>query len=543
MRRLKTRGIGFIMIIGFLSSVLPAQAQDVETSMIKYGRLMQLIENFYVDTANIDKLTESAVVEVLGKLDPHSVYISKDEVEEMNEPLEGNFEGIGISFNILRDTLRVVTTIPGGPSEKAGLLPGDCIVVIDGKPVAGTGLKNNEVMNMLRGEKGTLVKLKIKRVNNSDLLSFTIVRDKIPIYSLDASYMLNDESGYIKLNRFSATTTEEFSNAIKKLKENPKFKNLVLDLRGNGGGYLKAAIEMADQFLGPQHLVVYTKGVHEPRKDYRSSAFGEFEQGRLVVLIDEGSASASEIVAGAIQDWDRGIIVGRRSFGKGLVQQPFPLTDGSVIRLTTAHYYTPSGRGIQKPYDKGVDEYRKDYLNRFENGELFTRDSVHLDKRQSFETLRNRRVVYGGGGVMPDIFVPIDTSSNYKFFNLLARQNILYSVSMDYMISKREEISKKYKGFDDFNENFEVPEYLIKKMGDEADKEKIEKDQASVDFARPLILKQVKALLARDLYGMDYYYRIQNQDDDAIGEALNILKERSGYEQLLAEQSNHAASL
>lgn len=540
MRRLKVRGIGFTMIIAFLLPVLPVHAQDVETSMIKYGRLMQLIENYYVDTANISKLTESAVVEVLGKLDPHSVYISKDEVEEMNEPLEGNFEGIGISFNILRDTLRVVTTIPGGPSEKAGLMPGDCIVMIDGKTVAGVGLKNKEVMSKLRGEKGTQVKLKIKRKKDPDLLSFTIVRDKIPLYSLDASYMLDDQSGYIKLNRFSATTTDEFSDAIKKLKKNPKFKNLVLDLRGNGGGYLKAAIEMVDQFLGPQHLVVYTKGVHEPRKDYKSSALGEFEQGRLIVLIDEGSASASEIVAGAIQDWDRGIIIGRRSFGKGLVQQPFPLTDGSIIRLTTAHYYTPSGRGIQKPYDRGVDEYRKDYLNRFENGELFTRDSIHLDKRQSFETLKNKRIVYGGGGVMPDIFVPMDTSSNYKFFNLLIRQNILYSITMDYMISNRDEISKKYKGFDDFQNNFEVPVLLIEKMMAEADQEKIEKDQTSVDFARPLILKQVKALLARDLYGMDYYYRVMNQDEDVIREALNVLKEPSEYEQLLASQSDHA---
>ena len=539
MRRLKVRGIGFTMIIAFLLPVLPVHAQDVETSMIKYGRLMQLIENYYVDTANISKLTESAVVEVLAKLDPHSVYISKDEVEEMNEPLEGNFEGIGISFNILRDTLRVVTTISGGPSEKAGLMPGDCIVMIDGKTVAGIGLKNNEVMSKLRGEKGTQVKLKIKRQKDQDLLSFTIVRDKIPLYSLDASYMLDDQSGYIKLNRFSATTTEEFSEAIKKLKKNPKFKNLVLDLRGNGGGYLKAAIEMVDQFLGPQHLVVYTKGVHEPRKDYKSSVFGEFEQGRLIVLIDEGSASASEIVAGAIQDWDRGIIIGRRSFGKGLVQHPFPLNDGSIIRLTTAHYYTPSGRGIQKPYDKGVDEYRKDYLNRFENGELFTRDSIHLDKRQSFETLKNKRIVYGGGGVMPDIFVPMDTSSNYKFFNLLIRLNILYSMSMDYMISNRDEISKKYTGFDDFQKNFEVPVPLIEKMIAEADKEKIERVQSSVDFARPLILKQVKALLARDLYGMDCYYRVMNQDEDVIREALNVLKEPSEYEQLLAAQSDH----
>jgi len=540
MRRLKVRGVGFIMTLALFLFVLPVHAQEIETSMIKYGRLMQLIENYYVDTANIDRLTENAVVEVLGKLDPHSVYISKDEVEEMNEPLEGNFEGIGISFNILRDTLRVVTTIPGGPSEKAGLMPGDRIVVIDGKPVAGTGLKNKDVMNMLRGEKGTQVKLKVQRQTGAEPLAFTIVRDKIPIYSLDASYMLDDQTGYIKLNRFSATTTEEFSEAIKKLKKRPEFKNLILDLRGNGGGYLKAAIELADQVLGPQQLVVYTEGVHEPRKDYKSSALGEFEQGKLVVLIDEGSASASEIVAGAVQDWDRGIIVGRRSFGKGLVQQPFPLTDGSMIRLTTAHYYTPSGRGIQKPYDKGVDEYRKDYLNRFESGELFTRDSIHVDKGQSFETLKNKRLVYGGGGVMPDVFVPMDTSSHYGFFNMLARQNILYSVSMDYMITNRDKISNRYKSFQEFREHFEVPDEVIDKMIAESDKEKIEKDSASVDFARPLILKQVKALLARDLYGPDFYYVILNQDEAIIREALQVLKEPAEYKQLLAERVNNA---
>lgn len=542
MRRFKASEIGFITVIVLFLSGFPVLAQDVEANMIKYGRLMQLIENYYVDTANINQLTESAVVEVLGKLDPHSVYISKEEVKEMNEPLEGNFEGIGISFNILRDTLIVVTTIPGGPSEKAGLMSGDKIMVIDDKPVAGTGLKNKDVMDMLRGAKGTRVKLKVKRQKEKDLLDFTIVRDKIPIHSLDASYMLNERTGYIKLNRFSATTTKEFSEAIKSLKKNPQFRNLVLDLRGNGGGYLKAAIEMADQFLGPQHLVVYTKGVHEQRKDYRSSVLGEFEQGRLVILIDEGSASASEIVAGAVQDWDRGIIIGRRSFGKGLVQQPFALTDGSVIRLTTAHYYTPSGRGIQKPYDKGVDEYRKDYMNRLENGELFTRDSIHLDKSQAFRTLKSKRVVYGGGGVMPDIFVPMDTSVYYKFYNLLIRKNILYSVSLDYMISSRKEVSKKYAGFRDFKENFEIGDDLIEKMIAEAEKEEIEKDEASVSFARPLIRRQVKALLARDLYGMDYYYRIINQDEPMLEEALKVLEESAEYEHVLAERLDHAGS-
>ncbi len=539
MKRCKAGRSGFIVIMILFLFGFHVLAQNVETNMIKYGRLMQLIESYYVDSANIDQLTESAVVEVLGKLDPHSIYISKDEVKEMNEPLEGNFEGIGISFNILRDTLIVVTTIPGGPSEKVGLMPGDKIVVIDDKPVAGIGLKNKDVMDRLRGAKGTRVRLKVRRQKDQELLDFTIIRDKIPIHSLDASYMLNEQTGYIKLNRFSATTTDEFARAIRDLKKERGFKNLILDLRGNGGGYLKAAIEMADQFLGPQHLVVYTRGKHEPRKDYKASAMGEFEQGRLVVLIDEGSASASEIVAGAVQDWDRGIIIGRRSFGKGLVQQPFPLTDGSVIRLTTAHYYTPSGRGIQKPYDRGVEEYRNDYMNRFEKGELFTRDSIHLDESQSFRTLKNKRIVYGGGGVMPDIFVPMDTSSHYKFYNLLVRQNILYSVSLDYLISNRKGVSEKYAGFRDFRENFEVGDELIGKMIAEAEKEKIEKDQASIDFARPLIRKQVKALLARDLYGMDYYYRVINQDEAVLEKALEVLGEPAEYEQLLAEKSDH----
>jgi len=540
MRRLKAGG--FILIIVLILFGTPVAAQQVEAAMIKYGRLMQLIENYYVDTANIDQLTESAIIGVLGKLDPHSIYISKDEVKEMNEPLEGNFEGIGISFNLLRDTLIVVTTIPGGPSEKAGLMPGDKIVVIDGKPVAGTGLKNKDVMDMLRGAKGTRVQLKVKRQKDQELLDFTIVRDKIPIHSLDASYMLNAQTGYIKLNRFSATTTDEFSRAIRNLKKDPKFRNLVLDLRGNGGGYLKAAIEMADQFLGPQHLVVYTKGIHEPRKDYRSSAAGEFETGRLVILIDEGSASASEIVAGAVQDWDRGIVIGRRSFGKGLVQQPFPLTDGSVVRLTTAHYYTPSGRDIQKPYDGGAEEYRNDYLNRFVKGELFTRDSVHFDPSQAFRTLKNKRVVYGGGGVMPDVFVPMDTSSHYKFFNLLVRKNILYSGALDYSISKRDEVFGKYPRFNEYQANFEIDEALIGKMIAEAGKEEIEKDDASVDFARPLIRKQVKALLARDLFGMDYYYQIINQDEPVLKKALDVLDGPAEYEQIVAERSDHAGN-
>ncbi|MCW0481743.1 S41 family peptidase [Gaoshiqia sediminis] len=534
--KLKITGFSLFFLFLFLAVIPVAQAQDVQGNMMKFGRLLRLIESYYVDTTNIDKLTEGAITDMLSKLDPHSVYISKEEVEKMNEPLQGSFEGIGISFNILKDTLMVVTIIPGGPSEKVGLLPGDRIMVIDGKTVAGTGLKNSDVMSMLRGDKGTKVDLKVMRKRHTDWLDFTIIRDKIPINSLDASYMLDDETGYIKLNRFSATTTDEFLAAIKELKTKPGFRNLVLDLRGNGGGYLKAAIDLADHFLGAYRLVVYTEGVHDTRKDYKATALGEFEQGKLVVLIDEGSASASEIVAGAVQDWDRGLIVGRRSFGKGLVQQPFPLTDGSVVRLTTAHYYTPSGRCIQKPYENGVEEYRKDYLTRFETGELFSEDSIHFDETKLYETLKNKRPVYGGGGVMPDVFVPIDTSANYAYFNQLIRKNILYSNVLTYMDANREKLSKKYTDFGTFISKFEVDEVIIEKMIAEADQEKIEKDEASVAFARPLIKKQIAALLARDLFGPGYYYQAINQEEEIIQQALEVLKNASQYEKLLVEK-------
>lgn len=531
----KTIAVGILLFVGLMVMTNPAQAQDVQANMMKYGRLLQLIESNYVDTTDIDDLTEKAVVEVLKQLDPHSVYISKEEVEKMNEPLQGSFEGIGISFNILKDTLLVVATIPGGPSEKVGLQAGDRIMQVDNKDIAGIGLENSDVFEMLRGDKGTVVNLKVLRKRNEDLLDFRIIRDKIPIHSLDASYMINDETGYIKLNRFSATTTDEFFDAIKALKKSPRFENLVLDLRGNGGGYLKAAIELADQFLGAFKMIVYTEGENSRRKDYKASALGEFEKGKLVVLIDEGSASASEIVAGAIQDWDRGVVVGRRSFGKGLVQQPYFLNDGSMVRLTTAHYYTPSGRGIQKAYDEGVEAYRSDYRKRFEAGEFFTRDSVHFDERLMFETLINKRTVYGGGGVMPDIFVPMDTSQNYGYFNQMVRKNIVYTTTLDYLDRNRGEFTQKYPSFDAFQRDFVVEDQLVDKMIVESDHEGIERDDESVAFARPIIKEQVRALVARDLFGQNEFYQIINEDNDVIKEALKVLKSTSEYKNLLVE--------
>jgi len=533
----KTGLVVVAIVMQFTIGFSFSQAQGLEKNMLKYGRLLQLVNNYYVDTVNLDKLTENAIVGVLSNLDPHSVYISKEEVDKMNEPLVGSFDGIGISFNILRDTLLVVTTIPGGPSEKVGLMPGDRIIYVDGKLIAGVNLVNSDVLKMLRGEKGTTVKLKVYRRGGNELFDFTIIRDKIPINSLDASYMLDDQTGYVKLNRFSATTMDEFTDALSDLDENPGFKNLILDLRENGGGYLNAAIGVANQFLKSGRLVVYTKGVHNSRHDYRSSFRGNFEDGRLIVLTDEYSASASEIVSGAVQDWDRGLIVGRRTFGKGLVQQPFTLDDGSVIRLTTAHYYTPSGRCIQKPYDDGIAAYNNDYIDRFKDGELFSKDSVHLDKSKSYKTLITHRTVYAGGGIMPDIFVPMDTSSHYMYFNLLNHKNIPYSTLLDYLNLHRKQLQKKYPDFESFRLHYIADDDLIDDIIAKGTKEGIKGDQENVAFAKPLIKKLMKSLMARDLYETSCYYQVANEDDKIIKKALSVIEDKDSYNRYLKLQS------
>ncbi|HAQ18229.1 MAG TPA: peptidase S41 [Prolixibacteraceae bacterium] len=510
------------------------KAQDVQNSTAKFGRLLRLIDSYYVDTTNVDDLTEKAIAEVLRGLDPHSVYISKAEVEKMNEPLQGNFEGVGISFNVFHDTLMIVTTIPGGPSEKVGLRSGDRIVSVDSKNIAGIGLKNTDVYDYLRGKKGTKVELKVRRRGEANLLDFTVIRDKIPINSLDASYMLNDNTGYIKLNKFSATTTAEFFDAIKALKATSKLNSLVLDLRGNGGGYLTAATELADQFLSAFKLIVYTQGIHAEKKEYSSTALGELEQGKLVVLIDEGSASASEIVAGAIQDWDRGLVIGRRSYGKGLVQQPFPLTDGSMIRLTTAHYYTPSGRCIQKPYEKGVDEYQKDFMNRIENGELFSKDSITENKTQKYATKISNRLVYGGGGIMPDLFIPLDTSKYFVYYNNLNRKNVINTGKLDIMDANRDSFKQNYPDYKSYLNNFEVTDEMVEKILAAGEKEGVKRDEKSIEFARPFMKRQMKALIAGDLFSVSHYFQIMNAEDDAINKAVEVIKMKGEYEKILS---------
>lgn len=531
----KVNKVIFSLLLSVLF-VLPAslvEAQNsVQQNQLKFGRLLRLVDGYYVDSVNVDDLTEKAIVNLLSELDPHSVYISKEEVEKMNEPLKGNFEGIGISFNIFKDTLLVTTTISGGPSEKVGLRAGDRIIEVDNKMIAGIGLKNSDVFDMLRGDKGTRVDLKIMRKHEKDLLDFTIIRDKIPIFSLDASYMLNKSTGIIKLNKFSATTTKEFLTAINQLKKE-NLKNLILDLRGNGGGYLKTAIEISDQFLKDNDLVVFTEGLHDQKREYKATAQGSFEKGNLVVLVNENSASASEIVSGAVQDWDRGVIIGRRSFGKGLVQKPYFLTDGSMVRLTTAHYYTPSGRCIQKSYKDGLKEYRQDYIHRITSGEMFNADSIEFDQLKKHKTLVNGRNVFGGGGIMPDIFIPMDTSSHYKYINKLRRKNIINNYVLDYVDQHREDLKNSYQKFQQFEKNFEVTSDMIEDIVARGEKEKIEKDDTSLAFAENMIKKEVKAFIARDIFSRNELYKIYYKDDEVILKALEVLKNQNEYNNLL----------
>lgn len=515
-------------------SLLNGQSIDpARMSELKFGRLIKLIDSYYVDTANVEKLTEKAIVNLLSELDPHSVYISKEEVARANEPLLANFEGIGISFNIFKDTLLVTQIISGGPSEKVGLLAGDRITEVDSKKITNIKLTNDDVFKLLRGKKGTTVKLKVLRKPQNEFLDFTIIRDKIPIYSIDATFKLNESTGYIKLNRFSAITTEEFVKAMTEL-QNSKIKNLVLDLRGNGGGFLNQAVDIADQFLPNDNMIVFTEGTKEERKDFKATSNGTFEKGNLVVLVDEGSASASEIVAGAIQDWDRGIIIGRRTFGKGLVQKPFFLPDGSVVRLTTSHYYTPSGRCIQRPYDNGSKEYREDTL-RYKHGELFNKDSIKVNNKLKYSTLINNRTVFGGGGIIPDIFVPMDTSRHYAYLNTLNRNNIINNFTLDYTDRNRNTLMKKYPDFEQFNKNFTVGEDIINEIVEAGKKQGIEKNEKSLEFTLPNLKRTVKALIANNLYSRNEYFKIILEDDETILKALETLKNQKTYNSYLTK--------
>ena len=496
-----------------------------ESQMRKLQIAEMAINSLYVDSVDEQKLVEDGIRGMLEKLDPHSTHSTPKEVKSMTEPLKGNFEGIGVQFNMVEDTLLVIQTVSGGPSEKMGILAGDRIVSVNDTAIAGVKMSQEEIMKRLRGPKGTKVLLGIVRPGISDRLTFTITRDKIPVNTIDATYMIRPEVGYIRIGSFGMTTPYEFANSLKQLLSQG-MQTLIIDLQGNGGGYLQAAVEVANELLGSGSLIVYTKGRSANRDDYRARGGGLFKEGKVIVLVDSYTASAAEIVSGAIQDHDRGIIVGRRTFGKGLVQCPIDLPDGSMIRLTTAHYYTPSGRCIQKPYEKGKKlNYDMDVSNRLKSGELMSADSVHFSDSLKYYTLREHRVVYGGGGIMPDEFVPLDTTIYTRFHRELAAKSILISQNLRYVDGHRKELHKRYSSFAAFQEHYTVPQKVIDNILSEGKKQKITpKDDDELQRTLPMLRQQLKALIARDLWSMNEYYAVMNEQSEIVQHALQLIE-------------------
>lgn len=483
-------------------------------------QIMRLIEKRYVDSVDIKALEQENIEDLLSKLDPHSVYITAEEFSKSNEVLEGNFEGIGIEFYILNDTIYVVSAISGGPSEQLGIRTGDKIIKVDGKVVAGKKITNSDVGKYLRGEKGSKVKVSIKRNNSSKLIDFTITRGTIPLNSVDVSYMANAEVGYIKVSSFGSTTYDEFFEALKKLKKQG-LESLILDLRGNSGGYLNTAIMIADELLEDKKLIVYTEGKASPKKEEFATSAGNFEQGKLIVLVDEGSASASEIVAGAVQDWDRGIIIGRRSFGKGLVQEQATLADGSRLRLTIARYYTPTGRCIQKPYNDGKEAYLSDVQNRYIHGELSNADSIVKKGDKAYKT-PSGKIVYGGGGISPDIFIPIDTSDYSMFYSRVISEGVMSEFVYAYTDQHKKEI-RAFKNMDEFIKLFQVTGEMYSEFIKMASKSGIIPSSTELSKSSKSIKIQMKALIARQYFGAEGYYRVQQGLDKGLLKSIELL--------------------
>ena len=499
---------------------------DIDVTQIRKLQMAQLaVTQLYVDSVNQKKLVEDAIKGMLDKLDPHSSYSNPEETKKMNEPLEGNFEGIGVQFNILTDTLVVVQTIKKGPSEKVGILNGDRIVSVDGRAIAGVKMPQDSIVKLLRGPKGTKVRLGVVRRGAAGVLYFVVTRDKIPMNTVEATYMIAPEVGYIRFDRFGATTGDEVEKALQTLKKQG-MKDLILDLQSNGGGYLGAAVDVASQFLRPGSLVVYTQGRNQPKQVLKAEGGGLFRQGRVVVLVDEFSASAAEIVTGALQDHDRALVVGRRTFGKGLVQRPIDLPDGSMIRLTTSHYYTPSGRCIQKPYEKGKkEEYAQDLEQRYTHGELLHKDSIRLDSSQVYHTLIDKRIVYGGGGVMPDVFVPIDTAQITKFHIALRRNNLINEATLRYIDNHRKALRQQYKTFDQFEREFTVPQSLIDEIVAAGKAKKITpKDDKELAETIEDLRFSLKSIFINGLFESSDFYHFVNQKNNIVQEALKQLK-------------------
>lgn len=500
-------------------------AQETE---INFGSMRKLvmaegaISGLYVEEVDEEKIVESAIRAMLRELDPHSTYNNAEEVSKLNEPLQGNFEGIGVQFNMADDTLLVIQTVSGGPSQQVGILAGDRIVSVNDTAIAGVKMDRTDIMKRLRGPKGTQVELGVVRRGTPDMMTFIVTRDKIPVNTLEASYMAASGVGYIRLGSFGQTSHDEIVKAMAALRKQG-MKDLILDLQDNGGGYLQAAVDIANEFLEKDQLIVYTEGRRVPRQNFIAPGGGEFRKGRLVVLVNEYSASASEIVTGAIQDWDRGHVIGRRSFGKGLVQRPISFPDGSMIRLTVAHYYTPSGRCVQKPYGEDTD-YQKDLLNRFEHGEMMSADSIHFPDSLTYTTRVLGRTVYGGGGIMPDEFIPLDTVSYTRYHRNLVAKGVINQANLYYIDNFRSEWEKQYPTFAKFEKKFDVSDDMLDIVLRKAEEAKVAYDEEQFFASKPLLKLQLKALIARDLWTISEYFQIINAgNNDSYQAALRFL--------------------
>ena len=521
-----------ILYILLLAAVAQFASAEEFTPAQKLRMAEYAIEKFYVDDVNSSELVENAIKGMLEHLDPHSSYTDPEETSEMTEQLDGEFEGIGIQFQMKEDTLYVIQTIAGGPSERVGILAGDRIVMVNDTAIAGVKMKQRDIMKRLRGKKGTMVEVLVKRGNEN--ISFRIKRDKIPVTSIDAAYMIAPGVGYIRLSRFGEKSYQEFMEKVKLLKKQG-MERLIFDLSDNGGGYLNSATQLANEFLSAGNLIVYTEGRRSSRHATNATGFGSLKDMKIAVVVNQYSASASEIFSGAIQDWDRGVVVGRRTFGKGLVQRPFPFADGSLIRLTIARYYTPSGRCIQKPYDKGNDAYARDIIDRYNNGELTSADSIHFPDSLRYTTLRSKRVIYGGGGIMPDRFVPFDTTQYTKYYRSLVAKGVINTFSVNYVDKNRKQLKRQYKTEEAFCSRFSVSDDMVEELTQLGLREKVEINKEELKTSAPLIRRVLKSMIARDLWTMDAYFRVYNEENDIVQEALRIISDDALYDRVLNE--------
>ena len=508
------------VLIAAYSSVF---AQSRDNLMRKLFIAESAIKGLYVDSVDENKLVEDGIRGMIEKLDPHSAYSTAKETKAMNEPLNGSFDGIGIQFNMQADTLLVIQPVLNGPSEKVGIIAGDRIISVNDTAIAGVNMSKEEIMRRLRGPKGTKVKLSVVRRGIEDVLTFIVTRDKIPVKTIDAVYMIRPQVGYIRIGSFGMTTYDEFMEGVDKLKKQG-MKDLVVDLQENGGGYLVAAVQIANEFLKKHDLIVYTKGRAAERQEFKAEGNGHLLDGKVVVLINEFSASASEILTGAIQDQDRGLVVGRRSFGKGLVQRPIEFDDGSMLRLTIAHYYTPSGRCIQKPYTKGNQlDYALDLEKRYKHGEFYSADSIHFADSLKYYTLRKHRTVYGGGGIMPDYFVPLDTTIYTPFYRQIAARSYIINTNLKYVDDNRKQLKAQYPDFQKFLVSYEIPQALVDDIIKQAAKDKIKpKSDEELQKTIKSLKLQMKALVARDLWDMSEYFQIMNENNTIVQRAITL---------------------